>query len=51
MMFVDHAVGNSAAKIKSLYLYQVLDWVCVYLQQTQTDCSHNLKVHDKLFFF
>lgn len=36
-MFVDRAVGNGAAKIKSHSLYQALEWVCVYLQQAHTE--------------
>lgn len=36
MMFVDRAVGNGAAKIKSLSLYQLLERRCVYLPQTRT---------------
>lgn len=35
MMFVDRAVGNGAAKIKSLSLYQLLERRCVYLPQTR----------------
>lgn len=35
MMFVDRAVGNGAAKIKSLSLYQLLERRCVYLPHTR----------------
>lgn len=41
MMFVDRAVGNGAAKIKSLSLYQLLERRCVYLPHTHTDCRHS----------
>lgn len=55
MMFVDRAVGNGAAKIKSLSLYQLLERRCVYLPQTRThthaDCRHSSRrIRYKTFF-
>lgn len=44
MMFVDRAVGNGAAKIKSLSLYQLLERRCVYLPQTRAH-TRRLQAH------
>jgi len=43
MMFVDHDVGNTAAKIKSLNLNPVLEWLCLF-----TISTHAHKLMEKL---
>lgn len=47
MMFVDRAVGNGAAKIKSLSLYQLLERRCVYLPQTRTHTQTAGTAHEE----